>query len=467
MKMQVRKPLTMLLASALVLTGSVAAAEEMTPEEKNAAAMEKFQPKVVTLDNGVQVQKVPNDPFLWNTKGLDAEHRGCAACHDITEMIQQMDITHPELKNPYNVDETIDFCFMCHYAALNIGDSMHTIHMNSKAFQQMGGSCNSCHYIDTNSGEMELWDHVKYDVMMGITPVANVQGNFTCDQDYITPNEEVFWYWENNDHRGITPNNPTDPEILGDWEISIEGLVDEPFTFKMSDYMDLSETRVIKMHCVTNGPGGAYAANLEVTGIPIKPLLEKAGVKAEATAFNVYAEDNWVYPLPVDYLKDNDVFLVYEINGQPLTMEQGYPVQFWGENIGSVHYCKRPTRIALEDTPAEPRNYVLKKDGQYINKPNCGIWHYTEGTVFPFGEPVQFEGYADAYDEPIVALEISMDNGKTWTRYDTPDMDTVRLVHWTYEFTPENPGSYVMQVRAITDTGLVSPRAAKLLFNVK
>ena len=330
--------------------------EELTGAEKNAAAMEAHQPKVVTLDNGVQVQRVPADPFLWNTAVINAEQRGCSACHDLTEQVQKLPLTHPELWNPYNVDETIDFCYMCHSKALFVADSMHAFHLSSEEFKNVyNGSCDSCHYFNSRTGETELWDHVKYNVMMGFTLLPNIQGEFTFDQEYITPIDEVYFYWENGDHKGVTPNNSTDPEVFENWEISVEGLVDNPFTFKLTDYLDYSVTKVMKMHCQTNPPAGSYAANLEVTGIPLDIILEEAGIQEAANSFDVYADDNWVYPLPISYVEEgNEMLLVYEINGEPLRMIHGYPVQFWGENLSAVHYCKRVSRIVLSEKASEP-----------------------------------------------------------------------------------------------------------------
>ena len=99
----------MLVLSALLLF-SVACAEEITGAEKNAKAMQDYAPAVVTLENGVQVQKVPNDPYIWNTAILQSQSRGCTACHALEDAVQDLPLTHPELWNPYNVDMTVNFC---------------------------------------------------------------------------------------------------------------------------------------------------------------------------------------------------------------------------------------------------------------------------------------------------------------------------------------------------------------------
>ena len=460
----------MLVLSALLLF-SVASAEELTGAEKNAKAMQDYAPAVVTLDNGVQVQKVPKDPYIWNTAILQSQARGCTACHTLEDAVQQLPLTHPELWNPYNVDMTVNFCYMCHSKALFIQDSMHMLHMTNEKFTETyNGNCLSCHQISTSTGEFQLWDNVKYDVMMGITGVANVEGEFSYTQDSVTPTEEVFFYWENGDHRGITPDNDLDPEILQNWTITVEGLVDNAFSFTMGEMMDLAETKVLKMHCQTNPPAGSYIANCEVTGIPLSKILEKAGVQAEANTLRCVADDGWCYPLPYEYMADNEPMLVYLINGQPLPNLLGYPVQLWTPNLGGVHFTKRIANIKLTNEAAVPKYYVgfpNPKTGDFFNKPNVAIFHYTEGQIFPVGEAITFEGFVDAYDIPMAAVEISMDKGATWTRYELDNPTTEKWVNWSFTWTPEKAGSYVIKVRGIAENGLVSVVPATLMFNAK
>ena len=443
----------------------------LTGAERNAAAMAEHAPQIRTLENGVQVQTVPNDPYLWNTVMLNGENRGCTACHALEDAVQNLTLTHPELWNPYNVDMTVDFCYMCHSKALFICDSMHTLHLNNQAFTDMGGNCMSCHYVDPMTGSYTLWDRAKYNALMGFSSVPNVTGEFTYDQTTLTPTDELFFYWENGDHRGVTPETDTAPQVLQDWTISIEGLVDQPMTFKVSDYMDQSVTRVLKMNCQTNPPGGSYCANCEVTGIPLSILLGQAGVQTAANTLNCVSDDGWVYPLPMSYYSaGNDPLIVYEINGEPLRGIHGYPVQLWTPGLGGVHFTKRLAKIELAENAAEPKLFIgftNPKTGDFFNKPNCAIFYYTNGQIFPAGQPIPFEGFVDAYDQTVTALEISLDRGKTWTSFPIEGADTDRWVHWNFTWTPENTGSYVLKVRGVSAEGLVSTTPATLMFHVK
>ncbi|MEG0323865.1 MAG: molybdopterin-binding protein [Raoultibacter sp.] len=86
------------------------------------------------------------------------------------------------------------------------------------------------------------------------------------------------------------------------------------------------------------------------------------------------------------------------------------------------------------------------------------------GTV---GEPIVFEGYADDFDKAIIGVEFSLDEGETWTYYDTPDMGTDKLVTWRFSYTPDHSGRYRLRVRAVNENGNRSPLADVVDFFVQ
>ena len=73
------------------------------------------------------------------------------------------------------------------------------------------------------------------------------------------------------------------------------------------------------------------------------------------------------------------------------------------------------------------------------------------------GRPVRFAGYAEDYGVPIVAVQFSLDDGENWTDYDVCGSTGDRWVHWTFEYTPEAPGTYCLLVRSVNERGEVGP----------
>lgn len=73
------------------------------------------------------------------------------------------------------------------------------------------------------------------------------------------------------------------------------------------------------------------------------------------------------------------------------------------------------------------------------------------------GRSVTFEGYAEDYGTPIKLVQFSLDGGEHWTDYDVSESTGDLWVHWTFEYTPNQAGSYCLLVRSINERGEASP----------
>ena len=127
---------------------------ERTSWDKNEQADEKYAPRVVTMDNGVQVQKTPfNDVALdtqagdvesktiasWNNYFLNADNRGCTACHTIEDALESMETYHGIIYYGYNVEQGLQNCFGCHSFYDNyMREAIHTLHERNSTFKAMG-----------------------------------------------------------------------------------------------------------------------------------------------------------------------------------------------------------------------------------------------------------------------------------------------------------------------------------------
>ena len=126
--------------------------------------------------------------------------------------------------------------------------------------------------------------------------------------------------------------------------------------------------------------------------------------------------------------------------------------------------------FAIKGTPYTEDAWRGKLEGGddvYANKPNVAICNIHEGQIIEANKPYEFEGYADAFDQKVTAVEFSMDRGKTWTSFDTSDSDKTKLVYWHFTYTPEDTGAVVLQVRAVMEDGTVSAYPDEIMVNAK
>jgi uncharacterized protein with FMN-binding domain/DMSO/TMAO reductase YedYZ molybdopterin-dependent catalytic subunit len=451
----------------------------LTGEERNAALIEKnaqalvdYAPKRQTLANGVQVQKIPSDRFTYNTTMLHVDKRGCTVCHALEDVVQYMAVSHPQLMMTYNVEMTYWNCLMCHTARNPLRDSIHSVHYFSDYFT---GNCLSCHHLDGATGDFTLWDEVKYEVMAGFNTLPSVEGDFSFDQSVITEMDDTFWYWGNGNNRGMQPNFSDDQAIFDNWTITITGDVEEEIVLSLKELAEEnSVTDVMKISCQVNQPAGSLIGNWEVTGVPVSYILSKAKLKPGADGVQFVSSDRWnAGSVALDFINNFDqgeTLLVYKVNGENISPEHGYPCQVFMPCSSAATFTKCCNEFRVTTgVPLTGRlmGNVDRTDGSYFNKPNAAIFYYDQGTIFELGEPITFNGYADAFDEKIVAVEFSLDHGKHWTRYETPGTNALEWLYWTFEHTPTSMGSYVLYARGVSESGAVSPINAKLMFNVE
>lgn len=285
-------------------------------------------------------------------------------------------------------------------------------------------------------------------------------------------------------------NEPLDEEVFNTWTISVTGKVDNPFTMTLPELIAEapSETFITTQECGMNPAGGDLISNVEVTGIPMSWLLEKAGVQEGATAVMATAPDGWARGNLLENLEEREGYLVYEINGERLDWVTGYPVRAWYPGRSAQNQIRWTGELNVVDTPPEQikqfkgwylnEKNTVESDSQTLtytkdaigegwNKPNAGIFYLHEGQILEAGVSHEFEGYAYGFDSQIAAVEFSMDNGKTWVTCETPDSDLTKWVYWHFDFTPETQGAYVLSVRAVLSDGSVGYLPDTVMFNAQ
>lgn len=462
-----------------------------------AEAQLEYPPKTQTLANGVTIQRTPQDDTVYNTYVLKADERGCATCHtDLREVLNGLPTRHMDINLVGDSELTVTNCVTCHrvtheYAPedYGLGSYLHGLHKTAE-FTQMGGDCMSCHDATNDGAGLQLWDEVKYYRFRGITDVDasaaqdDVAAQFVYDQDTLTDPDDLFcleWLADPYGdaitdamiYDGHTHGLQTDPATFDSWEVSVEGLVDHPFTMTLPELIETfgSETKTLTIHCTYDTAPGGLVANLEVTGIPLSAILEYAGV--QENAIEVYftpVDEVCTYPATIEHLAANDALLVYEINGERLSIANGYPLWSFVPGMGAPSFVKQLNKLVVADDPVEElylyRGWVDENmEYGYMNKPSCAFIGLYDGTVVDAGKPYTIEGFADAYDDPITAVEISLDRGNTWITYEV-DTEIGRWTHWNFTFTPQE-GAYVIMCRAVTEGGLVSVTSDIKLINAK
>jgi DMSO/TMAO reductase YedYZ molybdopterin-dependent catalytic subunit len=262
----------------------------------------------------------------------------------------------------------------------------------------------------------------------------------------------------------ITPNdsfyhvskNFFDPSPSADgWKLEFKGLVDKPYSLTYAQLTALPATKVTTgMMCISNPIGGGLIGNTTWKGVHFADLIKKASPKQGVVDVLMRAVDDYSDSIPIQKALDPDVMLVWEMGGQPLTSEHGFPARLLVPGIYGMKHVKWITSVELV-------NYDYKgfwqdpsqgwSDPAPVNTMSR-IDFPTEGNLDL--KPQDLSGVAFAGDRSISKVEISTDGGKTWDQaYIKPRLSQTSWVVWGYRWTPPKPGSYTVQVRATDGLG--------------
>jgi sulfane dehydrogenase subunit SoxC len=290
----------------------------------------------------------------------------------------------------------------------------------------------------------------------------------------ITPTKDVFVLA----HMGVAQVN------AATWCLQIDGMVDTPVSLTFPEILRLPKVEVRCFHQCAGFPKNSRVATRRIAnvvwgGVSLAQVLTDLGPSPEAKyiwadgldhgTYEDFEIDSYVKDIPLEKVPLQDLLLAYEINGEPLSAELGFPLRLVVPGFYGTNSVKWLQRIVLASTRA-PGPFT----NEFYNDPVSPItgvgatqpvWEAPPESVIVFPAPgarlsghVEIWGRAWAYAD-VEKVELSMDDGVTWQRADL----SKRVQHaWqTFRFTwmPAETGSFVLQVRATDCQGTVQPRS--------
>lgn len=290
----------------------------------------------------------------------------------------------------------------------------------------------------------------------------------------ITPNGLFY-----ERHHGGVPN--IDPQ---QHRLMLHGMVKSPLIFTMDDIRRFpSESHIYFLECSGNpgytvyGKTAAQANGLvscaEWTGVPLKTILQEAGVQAGAKWVVAEGADAAALTrsIPLEKCLD-DVMLVYSQNGERLRPEQGYPVRLLVPGFEGNMNVKWLRRLHITDTPAYSREETSKYSDILPDGKAREFTFYMEAksiiTAPSGGQRVKEKGFCEITGiawsgrGKIAQVDVSVDGGRTWQKAMlqnpvlTKALTRFRLP-WNWDGTPA-----VIQSRATDETGYVQPTLEEL-----
>ncbi len=310
-------------------------------------------------------------------------------------------------------------------------------------------------------------------------PISSV--NFTPLHDLdgiITPNGLCF----ERHHAGIAEVDPAQHRLM------INGLVEKPLVFTMADIMRFPrENRIYFLECAANSGMEWRGAqlngcqfthgmihNVMYTGVPLKLLLQEAGVKTNGKWVMPEGADASVMTRSVPLGKAmQDCLVAFKMNGEALRPEQGYPLRLvvpgWEGNM----WVKWLRRLEIGDEPWHHREETSKYTDLLENgKARRFTWEMDAKSVITNPSPqapllhkkgqTVITGVAWSGRGTIDRVDVSIDGGRNWktARIDGPSFD--KSMHRFYYDFDWDGSPLLLQSRAMDSTGYVQPTKKQL-----
>jgi DMSO/TMAO reductase YedYZ molybdopterin-dependent catalytic subunit len=120
-------------------------------------------------------------------------------------------------------------------------------------------------------------------------------------------------------HYGSVPR--FDPQH---WDFSLSGLVQHPLRFTWTEFNQLPRIqRTSDFHCVTRWS----RFNNSWDGVAMRELLSLAVPRKDAQYALIHAEQGYTANVPLADIDRDDVLLATHHDGEPLTVDHGYPLR--------------------------------------------------------------------------------------------------------------------------------------------
>jgi DMSO/TMAO reductase YedYZ molybdopterin-dependent catalytic subunit len=182
------------------------------------------------------------------------------------------------------------------------------------------------------------------------------------DQSVLTPNDRFFVRW----HWAVIPT-AVDVDAF---RLTVHGHVNQTLSLSLNDILALPRVELVAINqCSGNSrgyfqprvPGGEWShgamGNARWTGVRLKDVLDRAGVKAGAIQVRFDGMDepvvadapDFMKSLDIDHARDGEVMLAYAMNGEQLPLLNGFPLRLIVPGWYSTYWVKMLYDIEVLD----------------------------------------------------------------------------------------------------------------------
>lgn len=311
------------------------------------------------------------------------------------------------------------------------------------------------------------------------------------NESVITPNDAFFVRY----HLADVPLD-IDPDKF---TVDVKGKVDKPMKLSLADIKTMPSMEIVAVNqCSGNSRGffeprvaggqlgNGAMGNARWKGVPLKTVLDKAGVQAGAKQVMFGGMDgpvmdktpDFAKALDLDHARDGEVMLAYAMNGTDLPVLNGFPLRLVVPGYYGTYWVKHLNEINVIDTVYDnfwmktayriPDNECACVDPGTAPKASVPINRFTVRSFITSVESgaklkagtTDLKGIAFDGGSGIKQVDVSTDDGKTWMPAKLgKDLGKYSFREWTLPV-KLTAGAHNLKVRATSNDGKVQPETA-------
>jgi DMSO/TMAO reductase YedYZ molybdopterin-dependent catalytic subunit len=277
------------------------------------------------------------------------------------------------------------------------------------------------------------------------------------------------------------------------FKLKVSGLVDRPKALSLDDLKKMGATELVAgFECSGNrGPVQGLCGNGKWSGVPLKTVLDSAGVKPSAREFVFFGADHgeeeieWrtqKFKLDQQFGRSlnrekalsPEPFLAWGLNGEPLTKHQGSPLRLLVPGWYGVANVKWLSEIHVQEDAylgkyqarwyRTLRGEMIDGELKWVEK---AVTHMNPKSfvarVTKEGDKHKVLGVVLNDGSPLKLVEVKIDEGP-WqpATMDPATRDKFGWKLFTYTWTGATPGAHTLVSRVTEANGKVQPTEQEL-----
>jgi DMSO/TMAO reductase YedYZ molybdopterin-dependent catalytic subunit len=310
------------------------------------------------------------------------------------------------------------------------------------------------------------------------------------DRGVFTPNDQFYVRW----HWAVIPTSVD----AAAFRLAVRGHVNQVLSLSIGDLLKMPRVEIAAVNqCSGNSrgffsprvPGAQWAhgamGNAQWTGVLLRDVLDRAGVKPGAIQVRFKGLDEPVVPeaphfqksLDIDHARDGEVMIALAMNGQQLPLLNGFPLRlivpgwystYWVKMLSDIEVLDRrddnywmATAYTIPDTlhaNIAPGQTGVKMVPISRMVPRSFFTNVADGASLPAGASATIRGIAFGGDAGVAKVELSMDNGRTWQPATLDEnYGKYNFRRWQTNIPQLTRGGHSLMVRCTNLSGDVQP----------